>query len=82
MPLTENGQHFRWSYPSDWLNDTVTEAVDRHDIAELVSIINGLIPMLPEDDIQDLFQNEMDADGYFRSTTASAGDTDNDDHES
>ena len=62
MSTIENGKRYKWAYPSDWLNDEISHA-DEH---ELRGICQSLMSKLPEDDIQDLFQSEMAADGYFR----------------
>jgi hypothetical protein len=55
-------QQYKWAYPSDWLNDKI----DAAEPTELRGIVNAIVTKLAEDDIQDLFQAEMDADGYFR----------------
>lgn len=64
MPRTENGKTYRWAHPSDWLNDHVDES--RGNNAELIAIIDTLMSKLTEDDLQDLFQSEMERDGYFQ----------------
>lgn len=64
-------QH-KWAYPSEWLNDHVDES--RGNNAELFSVINTLMSKLSEDDIQDLFQAEMERDGYFRVESEEASD--------
>ena len=60
---TRNGKTYKWAHPSEWLNDHVDNS--RGNNAELFSIINALMTKCSEDDIQDLFQAEMDRDGYF-----------------
>lgn len=52
---------YRWDNPHDWLDDHCAEA----DIIELRSVIRDLCSKLSSDDLQDLFQDEMTADGYF-----------------
>ena len=73
MAKTENGKQYKWAYPSEWLNDHVDDS--RGDNAELFSIIETLMSKLSEDDIQDLFEAEMSADGYF----TPEGENDDDD---
>jgi hypothetical protein len=57
-----NLKQYRWSSPHDWLDDHCATA----DVLELRSVIRDLLSKLTGDDLQDLFQTEMDADGYFR----------------
>jgi hypothetical protein len=63
---------YRWDGPSDWLADKIQEhAHGERDVymrlAEMTSLCNSLAGALDEDTIQDLFQDEMTADGYFKS---------------
>ena len=56
----------------DWLQKTVQHHASMigectHSAA-LLGIINDIIPELDGDTIQDLFQSDMDADGFFRET--------------
>lgn len=60
--------------PSEWLNDYVDN--HRNHPGDLVSIIDSLMSKMAEDDIQDLFQSEMDDDGYFRPEGADEDDSD------
>ena len=66
MATIENGKRYRWAYPSDWLNDKIASS---DDVVFLRGVIDSLMSNLPEDDLQDLFQTEMDADGYFATET-------------
>lgn len=52
---------YTYDYPSDWLN----EKLDRWDATDLRSALLSIMTVLSEDDIQDIFQAEMDRDGYF-----------------
>ena len=56
---------YKWAHPSDWLNDKIEEYRDDDNINGLVGIIDELMRQVAEDDIQNRFQDEMDADGYF-----------------
>jgi len=51
---------YMWGSPEEWLEwkRTTKELSD-------TEILNGVIGFLTSDDIQCLFQNEMDTDGYF-----------------
>lgn len=52
---------YRWNHPSEWLSEKIGE----WDEAELRSALFSLLCTLSEDDIQDVFQQEMSDDGYF-----------------
>ncbi len=52
---------YRWGSPHEWL----LEKAQSLPAAELYSIIDALAWRLDSDSIQDLFQSEMDVDGYF-----------------
>ena len=58
-------EKYRWSTPFDWLIDKANESANRNDVGDLVSMIDHLAGRLDQDAIQDLFQTEMKADGYF-----------------
>lgn len=54
---------YKWDNAYEWLVD---KAKSVNDIVELKSILFKLIPKIPDSDtIQNLFENEMDEDGYF-----------------
>ena len=55
---------YRWSHPIEWL-DHYLEA-PTHDRDDLIAIARQLAALLDGDQLQDLFQSEMDADGYFK----------------
>lgn len=57
---------YRWTHPIEWLNDKITELSQKDDVSELCSVARSLAEALDGDTIQDLFQDEMDEDGYFR----------------
>ena len=56
---------YQWAYPSDWLAAHVDKLAEAKDVPQLRALINHLMRQLTEDDIQDIFQEEMDRDGYF-----------------
>lgn len=56
---------YSWEHPSDWLGDKIDAYANAKNLNELRALANHLMSKLDEDDIQDLFQPEMDADGYF-----------------
>lgn len=53
---------FRWDHPLDWLNAQID---DCESLANLKGLARALAGQLDGDQIQDLFQAEMDRDGYF-----------------
>jgi hypothetical protein len=61
---------YRWSHPTDWLADLIDES----DESELADIAHALASKLDGDQIQDLFADEMEADGYFRPLARPAED--------
>lgn len=56
----------KWNHPDDWLQDVVQRHVGEGNVTELASILNSVMDTLDPDDIQDIFQSEMEADGYFQ----------------
>jgi len=59
---------YRYEYPSEWLAEYVNLYSD--DPLRLRAVIWDLVSKLSEDDIQDLFQAEMEADGFFEDLDA------------
>jgi len=57
---------YRWDTPQEWLLEKAERHAKNNDSAELLSIIQTLVIGLDADSIQDDFQSEMDADGYFK----------------
>ena len=51
----------KWDSATEWLYHHVKDM----NKAELLGVINSLVPQMCNDDIQDIFQAEMEADGYF-----------------
>jgi hypothetical protein len=66
---------YKWAHPLEWLRYTVNE--HREDPAWLADCITSLTTNMDGDTIQDLFQSEMVADGYFAAESTD-GDSDND----
>ena len=58
-------KRYRWSHPIEWLDDHITELVRSNSGPELIALCRTLATKLDGDQIQDLFQTEMSADGYF-----------------
>ncbi len=52
---------YKWSSPRAWLIDRIN-TLDKY---ELLSVIFELLAFVDSDDIQFLYQDKMDADGYF-----------------
>lgn len=59
---------YRWiGNPADWLNDRIDSAKGgKFAETDLAIMCRKLASKLSADDLQDLFQDEMDADGYFK----------------
>jgi len=57
---------YRWESPHDWL-DSHLEKVSAEP-GELLSEAKELARKLDADQIQDIYQSDMDADGYFDKT--------------
>ncbi len=57
--------NYKWSSPHDWLIAKVQRHNDNNEVSEMQSLLQTLIYELDADKIQDLFQSDMDADGYF-----------------
>ena len=54
---------YKWNYPQEWLLEKC--ASDTATIEYLTGVINTIVPTLDGDTIQDLFQSEIDEDGFF-----------------
>ncbi len=52
---------YRWSDPHDWLMDKLEGAGED----AILAYAKAMVRSLDADTLQELFQNEMDADGYF-----------------
>jgi len=52
---------YRWDSPYEWLMEYCTDL----EPSELLSVVQELAMKLDSDALQDLYQSEMDADGYF-----------------
>jgi hypothetical protein len=59
-----NRPRHRWAHPSDWLDYYMEQ--DTHDRDDIIQIAKALAGRLDGDSLQDLFQDEMDTDGYFK----------------
>jgi hypothetical protein len=59
-------KHYQWEFPLEWLNDRLDHESDGY---RLRSYAKTLAQALDSDAIQDIFQEEMAADGYFEEVT-------------
>lgn len=57
---------YRWAHPSEWLVERLHRFAVNKDVEALHWTALELARTLDGDQIQDLFQDEMDADGYFK----------------
>ena len=55
-------EKFRWNSPQEWLEEKLRGTDDP---IELHAYATSLLSLLDADQVQDLFQSEMAADGYF-----------------
>lgn len=54
-------KRYKWNNPQEWL----LEQAELWPAEMLLSVVRDLVSRTDADTIQDLFQSEMDKDGYF-----------------
>lgn len=59
----ERTEDYRWAGPHEWLAEKATS----DDPVYVRGLLNSLLRYIDAEDIQEIFQAEMDADGYFDS---------------
>lgn len=64
-PTDEHTPRYRWEHPMDWLRDSNVTKGD---------LLNFIAAEVDGDQIQDYFQSDMDADGYFVDLMAPTND--------
>lgn len=52
---------YKWDSPASWLLDRINDA----DVVDLRGIARELTELVDNDSIQNVFQSDMSADGYF-----------------
>jgi hypothetical protein len=57
---------YRWQYPGEWLLHRIRISAQAKDVEALAWYATELTGACDSDTLQDLFQDEMDADGYFK----------------
>ena len=70
---------YKYSSPHDWLESRIASLADSvtgNGAAELLSIVRNLALRLDSDQIQDDFQSDMEADGYFKPIDSESTDED------
>lgn len=60
--MVDRYDRYRWWTPGDWLAEKVGNTTDPH---ALRGMLYSLLDKLDSDTIQDVFQSDMEADGYF-----------------
>lgn len=60
------GKEYKWDSPLDWLTDRITNLLREGDTATLARDFRQLAEIVDGDAMQDLFQSDMQADGYFQ----------------
>ena len=58
-------ERYRWASPAEWLSEKIQgfEVLDFHRLKELAL---AMLSDLDSDQLQDLFQDDMEEDGYFQ----------------
>ena len=56
---------YKWECPHAWLRDKVAEKVEEENNAWLMEVIMILANALDHDNLQFIFEREMEQDGYF-----------------
>ncbi|KKM64747.1 hypothetical protein LCGC14_1498210 [marine sediment metagenome] len=64
-PMNDHEKRYQWDYASDWL----VEKINTSSLQELRAMVFAILSQLTEDDLQEVFQSEMDADGFFDEVT-------------
>uniref|UniRef100_A0A6M3L1E3 Uncharacterized protein n=1 Tax=viral metagenome TaxID=1070528 RepID=A0A6M3L1E3_9ZZZZ len=67
---------YRWSYPLEWLREHL-DGLHTQD-GELLSEAKELASQLDSDQIQDIYETDMDKDGYFTDLDAPDPDAEED----
>ena len=70
---------YKWASASEWLEEKISGC---QDLAALDKLAMALLRMVDNDQIQDTFQGEMDADGFFEDLDAPAEPNDEGEDES
>jgi len=56
---------YTWANPREWLEHKIAKGE-----ISLQEVLTAIIDLIDMDDIQDIFQEEMDCDGYFNDLDA------------
>ena len=51
---------YKWDYPKEWLEEKIQKGEFSSD-----EVLNDILSFVDNDTIQDIYQDEMDEDGYF-----------------
>jgi hypothetical protein len=62
IEVREMTDNYKWSNPQEWL----LEYASKLDANKLFQEFTVLVQQMDSDQIQDLYQSDMDADGYFK----------------
>jgi hypothetical protein len=60
---------YKYDSPHVWLGARISLARDEDDAGWLVAALFATMTLLDGDQVQELFEREMDADGYFDEVT-------------
>jgi len=56
---------YKWDSPAEWLDKKIQKLSDSGDVTGLCQILRDILPNIDNDIIQNIYQEEMDEDGYF-----------------
>lgn len=71
-------KQYKWANPNDWFRSHINKLEARSDCERLAGIIWILLTAIDDEEIQELFQEEMDQDGYFDAIDKIEGDENED----
>jgi hypothetical protein len=57
---------YKWDSALEWLTERLDQRARQNDVAELLECAKLLAEQVDSDTIQDLYQPDMNADGFFR----------------
>ena len=58
------GARYKWDSPGEWLSEKI-QSLEVLDFYKLKDIATSMLTVLDGDQLQDLFQDDMDNEGYF-----------------
>lgn len=56
---------YRWDSPREWLDEKIDKLANAGDANGLHEVLIDLLPNIDSDIVQNIYQSEMDEDGFF-----------------